>query len=95
MGFITMDLIKLPLWLHHYDTYWILVMDVGLGSRWVEEWDKYIFSLNFVGIRMNSNEEIIWSYNATRNIFVNYAHVGISQEGSIIVPKWWFTKMWK
>ena len=62
-------------------------MDVGLGSRWVEEWDKYIFSLNFIGIRLNSNEEIIWSYNATRNIFVKCAHVGISQEGSITVPK--------
>ena len=46
VGFITMDLIKHPLWLHHSDTYWILAMDVGMGSRWVEEWDKYIFSLN-------------------------------------------------
>ena len=83
-----MDLIKLPLWLHHSSTYWILVIDVGLGSRWVEEWDKYIFCLNFVGTRLNSNEDIIWSYNATRNIFVKSAHVGISQEGSINVPKW-------
>ena len=65
LGFITLAHSKQPTWLNSSYSYWHFAFDLGLGSRWAMEWDRYIFYFNSANIRLNIIEfELFWSFNA-------------------------------
>ena len=87
---MTLEHIKCLSSIPHSKFYYLYSSNIGLGSSWAEEWDKYNSQHNYSGTRINTYEDrLIWSYNvATSNILAKSAFMFLAQEHTYIFTRW-------